>query len=183
MKENNIRAEFVRKMIKKQNQRIKRKELQINYPDLVNRNFKDITKRFKVVFTEVTYLIWNGQRYYQSTIIDGFTKEIIDFKISKYNDTKLVIENLRDALIKIKVLKNDLKGIIIHSDHGFQYTSKIYQEKCISNGIIISMGKNYHCADNIVIESFYSLLKKGTIHNNTYTSLKEYVSDVKQWNL
>ncbi|WP_206609223.1 hypothetical protein, partial [Spiroplasma endosymbiont of Megaselia nigra] len=32
--------------------------------------------------------------------------------------------------------------------------------KCISNGIRISMGKNYHCADNIVIESFHSLLKK-----------------------
>ncbi|RUO86051.1 hypothetical protein D9R21_05325 [Spiroplasma endosymbiont of Megaselia nigra] len=62
--------------------------------------------------------------------------------------------------------KKDISDIIIHSDHGFQYTSKIYNNKCISNGIRISMGKNYHCADNIVIEIFHSLLKKATIHNN-----------------
>ncbi|RUO86564.1 integrase core domain-containing protein, partial [Spiroplasma endosymbiont of Megaselia nigra] len=54
--------------------------------------------------------------------------------------------------------------------------------KCISNGIRISMGKNYHCADNIVIESFYSLLKKATIHNNIYLSHDEYINDVKKWN-
>ncbi|UZQ29864.1 MAG: hypothetical protein OHM56_12250 [Spiroplasma phoeniceum] len=40
----------------------------------------------------------------------------------------------------------------------------------MSNEIRISMGKNYHCADNIVIESFRSLLKKATIHNNIYLS-------------
>ncbi|UZQ29673.1 MAG: hypothetical protein OHM56_11035 [Spiroplasma phoeniceum] len=54
--------------------------------------------------------------------------------------------------------------------------------KCISNEIIISMDKNYHCADNIVIESFYSLLKKATIHNNIYLSHDKYINDVKKWN-
>lgn len=170
-------------MRKKHKLRKLRDEFKINYPDLVNRNFKDITEKFKILYTDVTYLIWNGQRYYQSTILDGFTKEIIDFKISKFNDNKLVMDNLNSAIKKIKENKNDLKGIIIHSDHGYQYTSKIYHDKCISNGIIISMGKNYHCADNIVIESFHSLLKKGTIHNNPYHSLQKYVADVKQWNL
>ncbi|UZQ30582.1 MAG: hypothetical protein OHM56_03335 [Spiroplasma phoeniceum] len=66
--------------------------------------------------------------------------------------------NLDAAINKIKQIKKDLSNIIIHSDHGFQYTSKIYNNKCISNEIRISMGKNYHCADNIVIESFHSLL-------------------------
>lgn len=93
--------------------------------------------------------------------------------MSKSNDNKLVINNLNSAINKIKKYKNDLKTIIIHSDHGYQY-------KCISNGIIISMDKNYHCADNIVIESFHSLSKKGTIHNNIYHSLQKYVFDVKQ---
>ncbi|UZQ30128.1 MAG: hypothetical protein OHM57_00245 [Spiroplasma phoeniceum] len=63
-------------------------------------------------------------------------------------------------LIKLNKQKKDLSKIIIHSDHGFQYTSKIYNNKCIYNKIKISIGKNYHCADNIVIESFHSLLKK-----------------------
>ncbi|UZQ29746.1 MAG: hypothetical protein OHM57_10925 [Spiroplasma phoeniceum] len=69
------------------------------------------------------------------------------------------MNNLDAAINKIKQTKKDLSNIIIHSDYGFQYTSKIYN-KCIPNEIIISMGKNYHCANNIVIESFHSLLKK-----------------------
>ncbi|WP_425378938.1 hypothetical protein [Spiroplasma endosymbiont of Polydrusus pterygomalis] len=44
------------------------------------------------------------------------------------------------------------------------------------------MGKNYHCADNIIIEIFHSLLKKGTIHNKNYKSHNEYINDVKKWN-
>ncbi|WP_338955087.1 hypothetical protein [Spiroplasma endosymbiont of Polydrusus cervinus] len=76
----------------------------------------------------------------------------------------------------------DLNKTIIHSDHGYQYTSKDYNSKCLDNKIIISMGKNYHCADNIIIESFHSLLKKGTIHNKNYKSHNEYINDVKKWN-
>ncbi|UZQ30451.1 MAG: hypothetical protein OHM56_02655 [Spiroplasma phoeniceum] len=95
--------------------------------------------------------------------------------------TKLLWTNLDAEINKIKQTKKDLSNIIIHSDHGFQYTSKIYN-KCISSEIRISMGKNYHCADNIVIESFHSLLKKATIHNNIYLFHDEYINDVKKWN-
>ncbi|WP_342256657.1 hypothetical protein [Spiroplasma endosymbiont of Poecilobothrus nobilitatus] len=44
------------------------------------------------------------------------------------------------------------------------------------------MGKKYHCADNIVIESFHSLLKKATIHNKIYNSHEEYIQDVIKLN-
>ncbi|WP_338954738.1 hypothetical protein [Spiroplasma endosymbiont of Polydrusus cervinus] len=45
---------------------------------------------------------------YQSTILDGYTKEIIDVKWSKFNNNKLVIDNLNDAINKIKKIKKDL---------------------------------------------------------------------------
>ncbi|WP_338954412.1 DDE-type integrase/transposase/recombinase [Spiroplasma endosymbiont of Polydrusus cervinus] len=126
----------------------------------LHRTWYNIKERFSILFTDVTYLIWNGKKHYQSTILDGYTKEIIDVKWSKFNNNKLVIDNLNDAINKIKKIKKDLNKIIIHSDHEYQYTSKDYNSKCLDNKIIISMGKNYHCADNIIIESFHSLLKK-----------------------
>ncbi|UZQ30711.1 MAG: hypothetical protein OHM56_04130 [Spiroplasma phoeniceum] len=46
----------------------------IKYPDLGNHKFNKIKEKFKVLFTDVTYLIWNGKKHYQSTIIDGYTK-------------------------------------------------------------------------------------------------------------
>ncbi|MBH8623199.1 MULTISPECIES: IS3 family transposase [Spiroplasma] len=182
MNENNIQAEYVKRIRRKILIKQTKNKNIIKYPDLVNRKFNSIKEKFKVLFTDVTYLIWNGKKHYQSTIIDGHTKEIVDVQWSKYNDNKIVMNNLDAAINKIKETKKDLSDIIIHSDHGFQYTSKIYNNKCISNGIRISMGKNYHCADNIVIESFHSLLKKATIHNNIYLSHDKYINDVKKWN-
>lgn len=135
MRENGIQAQYVQKMRKKIRIRQRFNKIKINHPDLVNKNFKSIINRHKVLFTDVTYLIWNGKKHYQSTIIDGFIKEIIDVKWSKYNNNKLVMDNLNDAIKNIKEIRNDLNGIIIHSDHGYQYTSKIYHDKCISNGI------------------------------------------------
>ncbi len=58
-----------------------------------------------MLYTDVTYLIWKVEKYYQSTIIDGYTKEIVDVKLSKYNDNKLVIDNLNYAINKIKLIK------------------------------------------------------------------------------
>ncbi|WP_374696570.1 DDE-type integrase/transposase/recombinase [Spiroplasma endosymbiont of Polydrusus formosus] len=132
----------------------------MQYPDLINCKFNDIKTRFSTLYTDVTYLILKGERYYQSTIIDEYTKEIVDVKWSQYNNTKLVMDNLNDAINKIKLIKKDLNGIIIHSDYGFQYTSKIYNNKCIFNRVRIYIGKNYHCADNIFVKSFHYLLKK-----------------------
>ncbi|WP_342256190.1 IS3 family transposase [Spiroplasma endosymbiont of Poecilobothrus nobilitatus] len=182
MRDNQIQPEYVRKMRRKIKYKQNKEKSLLQYPDLIKRKFNDIKTRFSVLYTDVTYLIWKGERYYQSTIIDGYTKEIVDVKWSKYNDNKLVIDNLNDAINKIKLIKKDLNGIIIHSDHGYQYTYTIYHDKCLSNGIIISMGKKYHCADNIVIESFHSLLKKATIHNKIYNSHEEYIQDVIKWN-
>ncbi len=168
MHNNQIQPEYVRKMRRKMKYKQDKEKSLLQYPDLINRKFNDIKTRFSVLYTDVTYLIWKGEKYYQSTIIDGYTKEIVDVKWSKYNDNKLVIDNLNDAINKIKLIKKDPNGIIIHSDRGYQCTSAIYFNKCVSNSIIISMGKKYHCADNIVIESFHSLLKKTTIHNKIY---------------
>ncbi len=77
----------------------------MQYPDLINRKFNDIKTRFSVLYNDVTYLIWKREKYYQSTIIDGYTKEIVDVKLSKYNDSKLVIDNLNDTINKIKLIK------------------------------------------------------------------------------
>ncbi len=70
---------------------------------------------FSALYTDVTYLIWKEKKYYQSTIIDVYAKEMVDVKWSKYNDNKLLIDNLNDAINKIKLIKQDLNGIIINS--------------------------------------------------------------------
>ncbi len=58
-----------------------------------------------MLYTDATYLIWKGKKYYQSKIIDGYNKEIVDVKWYKYNKNKLVMDNLNDEINKIKLIK------------------------------------------------------------------------------
>ena len=108
-------------------------------------------------------MIFKGSRAYLSTIIDLYDRHVVSYKISKYNDNRLVIDTLNEGIAKEK----DVNGLILHSDQGFQYTSYEYKAICESNGI--------------QIESWHALLKKETLYNNNITSLQEYIQLVEEW--
>lgn len=144
--------------------------------DLINRNFK-VKQSNRIWVTDITYLIFGNKRAYLSTIIDLYDRKIVSYKISKFNDLKLVLDTMNEAISKRK----DLKELIIHSDQGIQYTSYEYKRVCESNGITISMSRKGTPLDNSPIESFHSILKKETLYNNDITSLEQYVNLVKDW--
>ena len=145
-------------------------------PNLVNRNF-NVDRKNKIWCTDITYLIFNNKRCYLSTIIDLYDRKVVAYKISKFNNNSLVMDTLNDAITKRK----DVKGLIIHSDQGFQYTSFEYKAICQSNGIIISMSRKGTPIDDSPMESWHAILKKETLYNNHITSLDEYVKLVEEW--
>ncbi|WP_338985618.1 DDE-type integrase/transposase/recombinase [Spiroplasma endosymbiont of Diplazon laetatorius] len=168
---------------KRMQRRMKRRASIRNNPrfasiDHVNRKYNQFTKPNQCWYTDVSVHVYKGNHFYQSTIIDAYTLNIIDYKLSTKNDTNLVLANLEDALRKSK----NPSDVIIHSDHGAQYFSERFLEKCRSSKLIISKGNAYTCADNVIIEIFHSHLKKVTIHNNFYKSVEEYWKDVEDWN-
>ena len=77
--------------------------------------------------------------------------------------------------------EKDVRGLIIHSDQGFQYTSNQYKAICESNGITISMARKGTPIDDAPIENWHALLKKETLYNNNITSLQEYQKLVEEW--
>ena len=173
MKKYYLMAEYIKKSKKKN----KNERIEDNVkPNLLNRNFTTNAPN-KVWDTDVTYLIFKGYRAYLSTIIDLYDRRVISYKISKYNNNKLVTDTLNEALNKEK----DVHGLIIHSDQGFQYTSYEYKAICESNGIQISMSRKGTPIDDSPIESWHSLLKKETLYNNNITSLQEYIQLVEDW--
>ena len=144
--------------------------------NLVNRKF-NVEEKNKVWCTDITYLIFNNKRAYLSTIIDLYDRKVVAYKISKFNNNKLVTDTLNEALAKRK----DVYNLIIHSDQGFQYTSFEYKAICESNNITISMSRKGTPIDDSPMESFHSILKKETLHNNNITSLQEYITLVEEW--
>jgi len=173
MKKYYIKPEYIRK--KRPNVTYKRIEENVK-PNLVNRKF-NIDKENNVWCTDITYLILNNKRAYLSTIIDLYDRKVVAYKISKFNDNRLVMDTLNEALNKRK----DVTGLIIHSDQGFQYTSFEYKVVCESKHIQISMSRKGTPIDDSPMESFHSILKKETLYNNNITSLQEYIILVEEW--
>lgn len=122
--------------------------------NIIAGDFKASKKNQKWVI-DITYIIHENQAVYLSTILDLYNRDIVAYIISKRNDVKLVKDTLEQALIKEK----DVHGVILNSDHGFQYTSYQYRVLCEDNGITISMNRKGMPSDNALIENFYSSLK------------------------
>ncbi|MGL5021604.1 MAG: DDE-type integrase/transposase/recombinase, partial [Mycoplasmatales bacterium] len=78
--------------------------------NIVDRNFNESN----IWFTDIIYLIIKGKRRYLSTILDSATRKVVAYKISKFNDNKLVMDTLNKAIKKTKNSNN----ILIHSDQG-----------------------------------------------------------------
>ena len=55
-------------------------------------------------------------------------------------------------------------GLILHSDHGSQYTSRAYRSALTRYGLRQSMGRTGSCFDNARMESFFATLKKDLIY-------------------
>jgi len=75
--------------------------------NILKRNFK-ADKPNQKWCTDVTYLVYKGYRSYLSSIIDLYDKKIVAYVISKFNNNKLVMDTLNQALAKRK----DVSGCI-----------------------------------------------------------------------
>ena len=143
---------------------------------MLKRNFK-AEKENEKWCTDITYLIYKGKRAYLSTIIDLKNSKIVSCKIGRKNDKELVINTLIEAIEKRK----DVQGTILHSDHGFQYTSYEYRAICESNGILRSMSRKGTPLDNSPIESFHASFKREVLYSNNITSIEEYIDLAEKW--
>jgi hypothetical protein len=54
-------------------------------------------------------------------------------------------------------------GVIHHSDHGCQYTSLAFGQRCQAVGIRCSMGSVGDCSENAMAESFFATLECGLL--------------------
>jgi transposase InsO family protein len=110
----------IQAVIRKKKPYYGKKEAYVVSANHLNRDFVASKPNEKWV-TDITYLIFNDQKLYLSSIKDLYNNEIVAYHVSRRNDLKLVIDTLK----KIKK-KWNVKGILLHSDQGFQYTSRQY---------------------------------------------------------
>lgn len=84
----------------------------------------DITKRFQVLSSDITYIRTAQGFEYLCQIMDVYTKEVLGSAQASHMKSELVLEAIERA-----VGRYDLgPGTIFHSDRGSQYTSKLITE-------------------------------------------------------
>ncbi|MEK5495918.1 IS3 family transposase [Bacillus sp. FSL M8-0077] len=154
MKEMNIQS-IIRKK-----RRYFGRQASVVHPNRLNRKFK-ANQYNQLYVTDITYIACQHHFYYLSAIQDLYNNEIVAWKLSKRNDLELVMETLKN-LTSLR----DVKGALLHSDQGFQYTTKAYQKRLENVGLKGSHSRRGNCLDNACIESFFSHLKT----ENTYFS-------------
>jgi len=91
----------------------------------------------KVVQTDITYLWVKDRFYYLVFIIDVYSRFITGFHAGCSMEVEANIEALR-MMIQLRG-KENLKGLIHHSDRGSQYNCKQYLGMLKEHGIKVSM--------------------------------------------
>jgi transposase InsO family protein len=129
------------------------------YENLLNRNFHADRPNQKWV-TDISYIHTNQGVLYLSAIRDLFDNSIIAYKTGTAQTVNLVLNTIRDAKEKEAVTAE----LQLHSDQGFQYTSRAYHNLTKEYGITPSMSRRGNCSDNAMAENFFSILKSECIN-------------------
>lgn len=129
--------------------------------NLVKREFEKHGPR-KVLLTDITYIPFNGTFCYLSTILDGFTKQILSYVLSESLEVDFVLETVNLMVEKHGVsISTDT---IIHSDQGCHYTSCSFIQLVKDKGLRQSMSRKGNCWDNAPQESFFGRIKDHIEH-------------------
>jgi len=119
--------------------------------------------------TDVSEFKAPGGKLYLSPIMDMYDGSIISYDIANhpdFNQTKRMID---------KAFKENpnLEGLIFHSDQGWQYQMKPYQQWLKDKGIFQSFSRKGNCMDNSLMENFFGIMKNEMYHGYEFKSLEE----------
>ena len=150
-----------------------------NYADnLLQREFECYGPRY-VLLTDITYIPYNGEFAYLSTILDAYTKQVLSYVLSdslEIDFVKETVENLiRDHGITLH------KETLIHSDQGSHYTSATFIQIIEDCDLRRSMSRRGNCWDNSPQESFFGHMKDHILDRvkecTEFQQIKDIVDD------
>ncbi|WP_299040372.1 IS3 family transposase [uncultured Pseudokineococcus sp.] len=123
--------------------------------NILDRHFAATAPNTKWV-TDVSEFAIGEAKIYVSPILDLYDNRIISVAAGLSPSVKMVTDGLREAIATLAVDEVPL----VHSDQGFQYRHRLWQDTLCQSGLIQSMSRKGTCLDNAVMEGFFSHLKE-----------------------
>ena len=108
-----------------------------------------------------------------------YSNEIISYDLSLSPNLEQIKRMLNKAFNKFP----DVKGLILHSDQGWQYQHEYYINALKTHGITQSMSRKGNCYDNCIIETFFGRMKTEMFYGQekTYKSFAEFSKAVEEY--
>ena len=157
----------------------RRRSTKTAYPNLTQHLV--VTKLDQVWVVDMTYIRLPQGFVYLACVLDGFSRRVIGWHLSRDIDTRLTLA----ALDKAIAARRPRTGLIHHSDRGVQYASTEYVARLSEIGAVPSMSKAGCPYDNAKAESFFKTLKKEEVYLSQYhnfeearTNLRAFLDDV-----
>jgi transposase InsO family protein len=142
-------------------------------PNLLERDFEATAPNQKWV-TDITEFSLLGQKLYLSPVLDLYSRDIVSYTIADRPVLAMAIEMLKQAFEQIP----DGSNLILHSDQGWHYQHKHYQDILKSKGIRQSMSRKGNCLDNAVMENFFGVLKSELLYLQDFDSVEHFKGEL-----
>ena len=131
-------------------------------PDLVKRQFSAAGPN-QLWVADMTFVpTWAGF-IYLAIVLDVWSRRIVGWAIGEQMSADLVL-----AALNMAITQRRPSDVIHHSDHGSQYTSVAFGQRCLQMGIRPSMGSVGDAYDNAMAESFFASLECELIDRRSF---------------
>ena len=131
-------------------------------------------KPFTKLLTDISQIQCEDGKLYISPILDCLGGEILALQMRNNMKKELCIDTVKAAARRYPI-----RGAILHSDRGSQYTSDEFRKTLKSNGVIQSLSGVDRCYDNARMESFFATLKKELLYRiPTYRMKRSEVATI-----
>ena len=136
--------------------------------DLVQRDFH-ATRPNVLWVADITYVPTLEGFLYLACVLDVCTRRCLGWAMRDTLATEIVTAALDMAILRAR----PGPGLIHHSDHGSQYTSYVFGQRCQEAGIVPSMGTVGDAFDNALAESFFATLECELIDRQEFVTREE----------
>lgn len=156
--------------------RFKKASRAISSTDLVERVFEREAPN-QLWVTDITEHRTREGKLYCCVVLDTHSRRVVGWSIDAAASATLTTNALTMAIEN----RRPPHGLVIHSDHGTQFTSWAFTNRAQRSGLLPSMGTVGDCYDNAVIESFWGRMQTELLNRKRWRTRVELANAIFEY--
>ena len=144
--------------------------------DLVNRDFARQGPN-QLWMTDITEHPTREGKVYCCVVLDAWSRKVVGWSIDRRPIAAMVNAALGMAIDQ----RRPDRGMVLHSDHGSQYTSWTFSQRIRDAGLAHSLGTIGDAFDNAVVESFWGRMQTELLNRRKWKTRIELSTEIFDW--